>query len=349
MSRALAFALPFVGSILFGLLGADCTSEEPPSASRGAELYGKYCALCHGGAGEGYRADDATALANAKFLSLASDPFLESSIANGRPGTTMSAWHTDRGGPLDTSGIRSIVLHLRSLTPHTLEDSSAIVVNGDLVAGGATYTATCQECHGRDGEGGKYVNLGNPEFLASASDGFLLRSIEDGRPGTPMPAYRDTLSATARADLVKRIRAWQRPTESPLPQPPRPGNLRNVVLFPNGPNADFREPRFVPVDTVKAAMDAGKRMVLLDARPPSDYSRSHVTGAISSPFYETGDYAPEIPKDAPVVAYCGCPHAESGVAADKLLGLGYPKVYVLDEGFGVWRERGYPVRGGPTP
>ena len=89
-------------------------------------------------------------------------------------------------------------------------------------------------------------------------------------------------------------------------------------------------------------------MVILDARPPSDYSRAHIAHAISAPFYETADYAAQIPKDAPVVTYCGCPHAESGVAADTLRARGYT-TFVLDEGFTVWRERGYPVRGGPRP
>jgi rhodanese-related sulfurtransferase len=36
-------------------------------------------------------------------------------------------------------------------------------------------------------------------------------------------------------------------------------------------------------------------------------------------------------------------------ARDALRALGYKKVAVLDEGINVWRDRGYPVRGGAKP
>ncbi len=340
--------LSLVGMAIAGLT-SDCGPAEP-SAEQGAQLYGKYCALCHGASGEGYRADDATALRNPRFLSLASDTFIEGSIARGRPGTTMSAWSVERGGPLDDAGIKAIVAYLRRLAAHTREDPSGLVVRGDAASGAKSYAARCESCHGRSGVGGRYVNLGNPELLAIASDGFLLRSLEQGRPGTPMPAYEGQLSPTEGADLVALMRSWQRPPDGALPLPPRPGQLGAVVLNPGATNAEFPGiDRFVPADTVKAAMDRALRLVVLDARPPSDYSRAHVAGAISAPFYEVMEYAGQIPKDVTVVAYCGCPHAESGQAVDTLKRLGYPRAYVLDEGFGVWRERGYPVRGGANP
>ncbi len=50
-----------------------------------------------------------------------------------------------------------------------------------------------------------------------------------------------------------------------------------------------------------------------------------------------------------MVAYCGCPHAESGALMDKLLANGFTKVTILDEGFNVWLERGYPVNLGAAP
>ncbi len=344
--RSLALAFATLG---LALGTSDC-AEEAPSAERGAELYGKYCALCHGGSGEGYRADDATQLRNERLLTLANDAFLERAIARGRPGTTMSAWSVERGGPLDDVGVKSIVASLRALTPHSVADPSALAGVGDATRGAPSYAARCESCHGRAGEGGRYVNLGNPELLASASDGFLLRSLEQGRPGTPMPAFAGTLGGTEGADLVALVRSWQRPPDGPLPLPPRPGALESVVTNPTGANADFTGiERFVPADTVKAAMDRGQRLVLLDARPPSDYARAHVTGAVSTPFYEVADYTDQLPRDATFVAYCGCPHAESGQAVDTLKRLGYPRAYVLDEGFGVWRERGYPVRGGAKP
>lgn len=342
-------ALTSLAAVVLALLTSDC-AQEAPTVEKGAEHYAKYCALCHGGAGEGYKADDAPALRNATFLTLSTDAFLEHAVLRGRPGTTMSPWAQDRGGPLDATAASSIVLYLRGLTPHTPNDPSGLEVRGDAAAGAPVYAARCAECHGAKGEGGRFVNLGNPELLATASDGFLLRSIEQGRPGTLMPAFAGTLPPAELANVVTLIRSWQRPPDSPLPAPPRPGQLTDVVQNPSAGNATFPGiERFVPADTVKAALDQRRRIVLLDARPPYDYARAHISGAISAPFYEVADYAPQLPRDAPIVAYCGCPHAESGQAVDTLKGLGYSTVYVLDEGFTVWRERGYPVRGGAKP
>ncbi len=345
----LASTLASLACAALALLTSDC-AEEAPTAARGGEHYAKYCALCHGDAGEGYRADDAPALRNATFLALGTDAFLEHAVLRGRPGTTMSPWASDRGGPLDAAGARSIVLYLRGLTPHTPADPSGLEVRGDPAAGAPVYAARCAECHGARGEHGRYVNLANPELLASASDGFLLRSIEQGRPGTPMPPFAGALAPAELANVVALMRSWQRPPDGPLPAPPRPGQLTDVLLNPTGENASFPGvARFVPADAVKSALDQRRRLVLLDARPPYDYARAHATGAVSAPFYEVADYAPELPRDAAIVAYCGCPHAESGQAVDTLKGMGFSTVYVLDEGFTVWRERGYPVRGGARP
>ena len=42
--------------------------------ARGAALYDRMCAVCHGMQGEGYVADNAPAIANPRFLSMVTDP-----------------------------------------------------------------------------------------------------------------------------------------------------------------------------------------------------------------------------------------------------------------------------------
>ena len=106
---------------------------------------------------------------------------------------------------------------------------------------------------------------------------------------------------------------------------------------------------FVSIDELKAAYDKGKAMVILDARPPADYVRSHTSGAVSVPFYAVKDYLDQLPKDKWIVAYCACPHAESGKAAKALKDNGYTKVKVFNEGFIEWRTRKYPITTGPKP
>ncbi|MBS2012535.1 MAG: c-type cytochrome [Deltaproteobacteria bacterium] len=327
--------------------GGDADEEQP--VERGARLYAETCSLCHGERGEGYRADDAPRLTSPEFLSRASDEFLRVAILQGRPGTTMSAWATERGGPLSADDANAIVSFLRSIdgVPPVPLDPGGLA--GDPARARPIYEAECRSCHGEKGEGGRYINLGNPVFLSSVTDAFLRDAISIGRAATPMAAFDGKIPSSSIVDLVALLRSWQRPIDGPETLPPRPGQLTNVVLNPGGPEPDLGSRPFVPADTVKAAMDRGATFVLADARPPSDYSGGHIAGAISVPFYEVAPYLPQIPPERAVVVYCACPHAESGVAADAMRARGYARVMVLDEGFKVWRARNYPVRSGGKP
>src|SRR5256885_12422893 len=65
-------------------------SAESP-VQKGAALYARICAVCHGANGEGYKADHAPALNQAQFLTTVSDAFLRQAILYGRKGST-SAW-----------------------------------------------------------------------------------------------------------------------------------------------------------------------------------------------------------------------------------------------------------------
>ena len=104
-----------------------------------------------------------------------------------------------------------------------------------------------------------------------------------------------------------------------------------------------------PVETVHAQLERGARMALLDARVPTDYAQMHIQGAVSVPFYDPSPYLHALPKNAWLVCYCGCPHAEAGALAEKLLNAGFRKVTVLDEGLPMWVERGYPLQPGTQP
>jgi cytochrome c oxidase cbb3-type subunit 3 len=57
------------------------------------------------------------------------------------------------------------------------------------------YGTFCAACHGPRGEGMRYPGMaafpaiGNPDFLAVASDGFIRDTVTHGRPGRRMPAW----------------------------------------------------------------------------------------------------------------------------------------------------------------
>jgi cytochrome c oxidase cbb3-type subunit 3/ubiquinol-cytochrome c reductase cytochrome c subunit len=100
---------------------------------------------------------------------------------------------------------------------------------------------------------------------------------------------------------------------------------------------------------IKHELEHGAKMAILDARAPSDYTNEHIAGAVSVPFYEPEPYFPNLPRDAWLVAYCSCPHAESGTLAQKLVSAGFKKVTVLDEGLGYWKKQGYATHTGIDP
>lgn len=323
---------------------ADGTGLSDASRPDGAALYARYCGFCHGPNGEGYLADNANALANQRFLEAATDSFLKLATIHGRPGTPMSAWGEERGGPLSSADVDAVVAHIRSWQKGQSVDLQAYETAGIATRGAPIYNVMCASCHGPAGEGVTAVSLNNPWFHATASDGFIRHAIVHGRPGTAMPGYAAQLNERQVDDVVAAIRAWKTPVDA-APETPYVPDVPNAAINPTGESADFtlRESRFVPADDVKAAIDAGRKVILLDARPVADYLLSHMTGAVGLPFYDLEKHLADLPKDVWIIAYCGCPHAVSGQAVDALRAAGFAKTAVLDEGFYVWESRGYPV------
>ena len=343
-----AFLIRSFPFLLIVLLLSSCPSSPVEDHREGKALYATYCALCHGETGEGYKADGANALANGHFLAVASDAFLRAGIKEGRAGTVMSAWGKDYGGPLDDEQVEKIVALIRSWQTLPTQDIESYQAQGEARRGALLYEFQCASCHGATGEGAAYMSLNHPSFLREASDGFLRYSIEHGRPPTPMPAYGQTLTSQGIDDLVVLLRSWQRDAPKPDPLPPR--ILEPLILHPDGQPPDLpTEGRFVSVDALHQAMQDQRAMILIDARPPGDYIRDHIAGAISIPFYEINQHLNTLPKDRWIIAYCACPHAESGVIYNALKQAGFPYLKTLEEGYNLWKERGYPIKSGGSP
>jgi cytochrome c oxidase cbb3-type subunit 3/ubiquinol-cytochrome c reductase cytochrome c subunit len=346
-------AAPVKAAALLLALGAARAAGAAAAPRSGAELYARMCAPCHGAAGEGYKADRAPALANPDFLASASDGFLRLAVADGRAGTTMSAWAAARGGPLRREEVGAVVAFVRAWerAPRAVLDERPAA--GSAARGAEIYAARCLRCHGKKGVGGPNVGIGDAQFLRSASNGFLRYAIARGRRGTEMTGFAGGLGDGGIEDVLALLREWQSElapkTPPPPPVPPIP--LGPLPLNPKGPEPEgFRAtPAFTPADAVKAQLERGARLALLDARPPSDYVAEHIAGAVSVPFYDADSYLAALPKDVWLVCYCACPHELSGQLARKLAAAGFAKATVLDEGFGVWKARGYATRTGRSP
>ena len=260
----------------------------------------------------------------------------------------MSAWGRSRGGPLNSTEIDEIVIAMRSWGTRQKATLDEGPLNGDATKGADLFAKECAGCHGEKGTGGTYVQIGNYELLSTASNGFLRYAIRRGRPSKGMPSFETKLGDGAIDDVIAHLRTLQksgapqvRPTAAKAPPIP----LGPIPLNPKGPEPDgFRaSPAMTPADVVKRELDRHAKMVIMDARAPSDYTSEHIAGAVSVPFYDPDPYFSQLPRDVWLVAYCGCPHAESGTLARKLLTEGFTKVTVLDEGLPYWRSHDYPL------
>lgn len=336
------------------------TADADPRKLEGAALYQTFCAQCHGPDAKGYKADNAPSLVNKTFLESATDEFIHKSIAVGRPGTSMAGYGSDVGGPLDNAAIGRIVAFLRTKGPKAQPLDNA-PTTGSAQRGAAIYARACQSCHGDATTRVNAVHLANPQFLALASDAFIRYAIVNGRPGTPMEAFAAKLSPQDIEDVVAFVRAFGKPQQVAEPQPKpqplaAPTGKEPLLINPKGKDpvwknlrvdAQSGKPRYVSIDEVKRAMvDEKRRMVIIDARPPSDWMRARIEGAVSIPYHDMKRLS-EIPKNVWVIAYCACPHHLSGIVVDELWKRGHQRALVLDEGVLEWHRRGYPMTTAP--
>ena len=349
---------PAAAAVAAGAAAAPPAAKPPTAAASapltGAALYTKYCTLCHGAKGQGYVADHANALANQQFLIAATDPFIAWAIAYGRPGTPMAAFGKDRGGPLDHGEVSKILEFIRSWQKTPPVELPTGLVRGEPTRGEKLYAAQCATCHGPRGKGKTAPSLNNPVMLATAPDSYLRYAIAEGRPGTPMPAFKAKLTGPQLDDLTAYLRSLYRRHEwKTVPETPPP--IAQIIINPKGEPPHFpplREGLYISVDKVKAALDRGARMVLLDARATSDWMLAHIPGALPMPYYDVDTMVSSLPRDDTfIIAYCSCPHAASGQVITELRSRGFQHTAVLDEGIFVWMERGYPVTtgSGDTP
>jgi cytochrome c oxidase cbb3-type subunit III len=320
------------------------------AAREGRALYLRYCALCHGKHAEGYAADHANALGNADFLSITTDEQLRKAIVAGRPGTPMSAWGVQLHGPLQAKQVDQIVAYLRSLARKPFFKVDPKPHTGDPRRGAVAFRASCAFCHGERAEGSaRATSLSHPNFQESVSDGYLRHVIVHGRRGTQMAAF-GSLPPQTIEDLIAFVRST---SATPGPPPPEayepPPGLDQLVINPTGvpPKLPLREDRYVAAADVVKALEDKRKMVILDARPTSDWNRVHIVGALPFPFYDVKQLEKTLPKDGTwIVAYCACPHAASGHVVDELRKRGFKNTAVLDEGINFWTQKGYPTAQG---
>ena len=266
----------------------------------------------------------------------------------------MPAYGRALGGPLAADEVDALVTFLRAGWP-----PPAILppgpVAGNVARGSALFQVSCVRCHGTVTQRSTAVHLANPVLLETAPDAYLRYAVAEGRPPTSMVAWKQTLSPQQIDDVVAYVRSLAVPPAPPavpppaMPGPPAPPRKGPIVINPRGRAPEFalKEGLYVSIDAVKAALDGRRRIIIADARPPSDWLNLHITGAISAPYYDP-KALDDLPKDGTwIVAYCACPHHLSGVVVEELRKRGYPHTAVLDEGIFAWQQKKYPIVAAP--
>jgi rhodanese-related sulfurtransferase len=102
-------------------------------------------------------------------------------------------------------------------------------------------------------------------------------------------------------------------------------------------------------DALLAKIDAGGRLVIVDALAPMSFAASHLPGAINLPPTLVDERAAaRIPDPATeIVVYCSSATCDSSViVGERLLALGYRNVLHYVEGKEDWVAAGLPLEGG---
>lgn len=102
-------------------------------------------------------------------------------------------------------------------------------------------------------------------------------------------------------------------------------------------------------EELKARIDRGEDLVVVETLGPGYYEDAHLPGAINIPHTEVEELAPAMlpDKSAEIVVYCSNKACQnSPQAARRLIALGYENVYDYEEGKQDWIEAGFPTESG---
>lgn len=118
------------------------------------------------------------------------------------------------------------------------------------------------------------------------------------------------------------------------------------------PPARAQAPAIVTGDQLKAAIDARRKLLVVDTRTPDEYAQAHIAGSVNVPAGFVRALSNRLPKDKDtlLVFYCrgmGC--TLSPEAAAEAAGLGYTNLAIYQAGIPDWLLKRYPIQSGPAP
>jgi rhodanese-related sulfurtransferase len=100
----------------------------------------------------------------------------------------------------------------------------------------------------------------------------------------------------------------------------------------------------IPVEGVKASIDAHEDVILLDVRTTGEYSRGKIAGGVNLPLDEVSNKVESVILDKSATIYVYCLSGSRSIyAVESMLQLGYVNVFNVTNGLLAWRSKGYPV------
>jgi len=98
------------------------------------------------------------------------------------------------------------------------------------------------------------------------------------------------------------------------------------------------------VETVKARMERGENLLLVDTREDREWAKGHLPGAIHiGKGVIERDIEAKVPDtDREIILYCGGGY-RSALAADNLKKMGYTEAISMDGGYRSWTVAGYDI------
>jgi mono/diheme cytochrome c family protein len=185
--------------------------RDEASAAKGAELYSRHCASCHGterrgdGPGAVGLMPAPTALEDRWFTR---ERLLEA-LWHGVPGTAMPAWRD-----LPLADLNLLVFYIQYPESYFRADRVSEAPAPDATERGArVYAANCAQCHGAAGAGdGPAANSlpRPPTNFRRQKMGFfgVIATLEQGIPGTMMAPWGSRLSREDMAAVAHHIRTY---------------------------------------------------------------------------------------------------------------------------------------------
>jgi cytochrome c oxidase cbb3-type subunit 2 len=213
-------------------------------ASKGKQLYRRYCVGCHGvrGDGNGENApwvtpqprDFTAGLFKCRSTpagSIPTDQDMFNTITRGYVTTNMPSWDA-----LTRQERANLVAYIKTFSPRFREEKPAAPLpippeppsSPESVRRGAELfqSMNCWSCHGKDGSGNgpsaltltdskgyplkPYDLTSSTRFKCGESDRELFRDLMAGLDGTPMPSFADALKPDQVWELVHYIRTLRR-------------------------------------------------------------------------------------------------------------------------------------------